>query len=131
MSDSVAIGAFVEGTVKKIFPYGMLVELPGGSAGLAHISEIANAFVKNISAHFQVGDRVTVKVLRTDERGRYQLSLRQALASQGEEASPSPGPPPVASPVFEEKLKRFMKESQERLFDLKRNREAKLGRLRK
>jgi len=118
---SVEPGTIVEGTVVKITPYGAFVELPDGKSGLVHISEIADTYVKDVKDYLKEQDRVRVKVLGLNEKGKLDLSIKQALSPE-ERAQRA-----RQKTSFEEKLKAFMKESEERLLDLKRNTEAKRG----
>lgn len=118
---SVDTGTIVEGTVVKITHYGAFVELPDGKSGLVHISEIADTYVKDVRDYLKEQERVKVKVLGVNERGKLDLSVKQALSPQ-ERAVRAQSKVP-----FEDKLKAFMKESEERLLDLKRNTEAKRG----
>lgn len=114
-------GSIVEGTVVKITTYGAFVELPEGKSGLVHISEIADTYVKDVKDYLKEQERVKVKVLGLNEKGKLDLSVKQAL-------SPDERQTRVRSRAsFEDKLKAFMKESEERLLDLKRNTEAKRG----
>ncbi|HXF82722.1 MAG TPA: S1 RNA-binding domain-containing protein [bacterium] len=117
----VETGAIVEGTVVKITPYGAFVELPDGRSGLVHIREIADVYVKDVHDYLKEQEKVKVKVLGLNERGKLDLSVKQALSPE-ERAARS-----RAKVSFEDKLKAFMKESEERLLDLKRNTEAKRG----
>ncbi|MDR7415762.1 MAG: S1 RNA-binding domain-containing protein [Armatimonadota bacterium] len=114
-------GQILEGTVARIVTYGAFVTLPDGRVGLVHISEIADAFVRDVREYLREGQRVRVKVLGTDARGRLDLSLRQALSPEERTRSQR------HRTTFEEKLRAFLRESQERLTDLKRNTEAKRG----
>jgi len=75
-------GSIADGTVTKLTHYGIFVNLPENESGLVHISEIADAFVRDVADYFQVGDQVKVKVLNIDDRGRYELSAKQAEARQ-------------------------------------------------
>jgi S1 RNA binding domain protein len=118
---SVEPGTIVEGTVVKITSYGAFVELPDGKSGLVHISEIADTYVKDVKDYLKEQDRVRVKVLGLNEKGKLDLSIKQALSPE-ERAQRA-----RQKASFEEKLKAFMKESEERLLDLKRNTEAKRG----
>ena len=43
-----AVGSIVEGVVTGITKFGAFVELPGGVTGLVHISEVADAYVKDV-----------------------------------------------------------------------------------
>ncbi len=114
-------GQIVEGTVARITRYGAFVDLADGRTGLVHISEIADTFVRDVREHLQEGQRVRVKILGVDPRGRLDLSLKRARSP--EERTDRSG----HRTTFEEKLKAFLRESQERLADLKRNTEAKRG----
>jgi S1 RNA binding domain protein len=114
-------GAIVEGTVVKITHYGAFVELPDGKSGLVHISEIADTYVKDVKDYLKEQDKVKVKILGLNEKGKLDLSVKQALSPEERQQRSR------ARTSFEEKLKAFMKESEERLLDLKRNTEAKRG----
>ncbi|WP_301099470.1 30S ribosomal protein S1 [Otariodibacter sp.] len=70
-------GAEVKGTVKNLTDYGAFVDL-GGVDGLLHITDMAWKRVKHPSEVVNVGDEVTVKVLKFDkERTRVSLGLKQ------------------------------------------------------
>ncbi len=118
---SVDVGSIVEGTVVKITHYGAFVELSDGKSGLVHISEIADTYVKDVRDYLKEQERVKVKVLGFNERGKLDLSVKQALSPEERVVRSR------AKVSFEDKLKAFMKESEERLLDLKRNTEAKRG----
>lgn len=118
----VEVGSIVEGVVTGITNFGAFVTLPGGETGLVHISEVANSYVKDIHDHLKKSDLVKVKVLSVDGSGKIGLSIRKALAGSGARRSRRED-----RATFEDKLARFMKESDERLQDLKRNTESKRG----
>lgn len=118
-------GTIVEGTVVKITNYGAFVELPDGKSGLVHISEIADTYVKDVKDYLKEHDKVKVKILGLNEKGKLDLSVKQALSPDERQQRSR------ARTSFEDKLKAFMKESEERLLDLKRNTEAKRGGRRK
>ena len=122
---SVDVGAIVEGTVVKITHYGAFVDIGNGKSGLVHISEIADTYVKDVKDYLKEQDRVRVKILGVNDRGKLDLSVKQALPPEQRAARTKP------KSSFEDKLKAFMKESEERLLDLKRNTEAKRGGRRK
>jgi S1 RNA binding domain protein len=131
---SLAVGDIVEGTVTGITNFGAFVELPTGQTGLVHISEVADTYVNDINDHIKKTDKVKVKVLSLDPTGkRIGLSIRQAVEGASPTRSfsgPRPGPGRGRRPApgsFEDKLKRFMKDSEERLGDLRRNTEGKRG----
>jgi S1 RNA binding domain protein len=118
-------GTIVEGTVVKITNYGAFVELPDGKSGLVHISEIADTYVKDVKDYLKEHEKVKVKILGLNEKGKLDLSVKQALPPEERQQRGRP------RSTFEDKLKAFMKESEERLLDLKRNTEAKRGGRRK
>jgi S1 RNA binding domain protein len=118
---SLEAGTILEGVVVKITHYGAFVELPDGKSGLVHISEIADTYVKDVREYLKEQDRVKVKVLGYNDKGKLDLSIKQALDPAERQARLR------AKASFEEKLAKFMKESEERLLDLKRNTEAKRG----
>jgi S1 RNA binding domain protein len=123
-----APGEVVEGKVTRLHKFGAVVELPEGRSGLVHISEIADRYVRDVADYFEEGDAVKVKILGTDDKGRLQLSAKQAEARQPiREVDPvSAGPRGKKGPAsFEERLAAFMKHSEQRLVELRRNRGAK------
>src|SRR5690554_4137230 len=124
---SVEVGQILEGTVSGITNFGAFVDLGEGKTGMVHISEVADAYVKDINEYLKMKEKVKVKVLSIDENGKIGLSIRQAM-----EVKKSSRPADIDwsketriqnSESFEEALSRFMKESEERLLDLKRNRD--------
>lgn len=144
----IEIGSTVEGTVVKLADYGAIVRLAEGRLGLVHISEVADAYVRDLREYFKEEDRVPVKVLKLNSKGRYELSLKQADASAVSRSEPQSPPtgvqeatyhpyhverqPIEREPVtFEDRLSKFMKDSQERQLDLKRNIDSKRGGRRK
>ncbi len=114
----VQAGNILEGKVTGITNFGAFIELPGGLTGLVHISEIAEEYVKDINDFFKVSDRVKVKVISVDPRGKIGLSIKQAIEK------PRRRKPEIS---FEEKINRFMKDSDERLQSLRRNTDSKRG----
>ena len=118
---SLEAGTVLEGTVVKITHYGAFVELPDGKSGLVHISEIADTYVKDVRDYLKEQEKVKVKVLGYNDKGKLDLSVKQALDPAERQARVR------AKASFDEKLAKFLKESEERLLDLKRNTEAKRG----
>lgn len=114
-------GTILEGVVVKITHYGAFVELPDGKSGLVHISEIADTYVKDVRDYLKEQERVKVKILGYNDKGKLDLSVKQALDHSERQARIR------AKASFDEKLAKFLKESEERLLDLKRNTEAKRG----
>lgn len=71
-------GCCYTGTVTRIIPIGAFVEIAPGKEGLVHISKLANKRVEQVEDVVSVGDVVTVKFLGTDEKGRLNLSMKDA-----------------------------------------------------
>ena len=139
---SLEVGAIVEGEVTGITNFGAFVQLPEGKVGLIHISEVSNVYVKDVHEFLKEHDKVKVKVLSIDARGKIGLSIKQAMPP----APPQPKPQrpqnenrerrggmrpqsarPMAPVSFEDKLSKFLKDSDDRMLDLKRNTESKRG----
>lgn len=73
------VGSIVEGKVTGITKFGAFVELPGGSVGMVHISEISQTYVNDISEHLKEQQLVKVKILNIGEDGKISLSIKKAL----------------------------------------------------
>ncbi len=116
-----------DGKVIRIANFGAFVELSTGDTGLVHISEIDSSYVKSVEDFLHENDEVRVKVIAVKDDGKIDLSIRQAADPNG--ASMAPPPPPRrrsgSDPEFEKMMKKFMKRSEEKLVDIKRNREGK------
>ncbi len=133
---SIEVGSKLQGKVTGITNFGAFVELPEGSTGLVHISEVADNYVKDINEHLKVGDQVEVKVINVEKDGKIGLSIKKA-----KEQPPQQRPPRNSNPRnnnnnrndqrpkenFEQKMNRFLKDSEERLSSLKRHTESKRG----
>ncbi len=152
---SLELGAIVEGEVTGITNFGAFVQLPEGKVGLIHISEVSNVYVNDVHDFLKEHDKVKVKVLSVDERGKIGLSIKQLTPPpaaqpkhqrpQGETRERRQGQRPQtenrerrggmrmqnARPMpalsFEDKLSKFLKDSDDRMLDLKRNTESKRG----
>ena len=119
------VGDVLDGRVTGITAFGAFVALPNGKSGLVHISEVANTYVRDVHDFLSEQQEVKVKVLSISPDGKIGLSIKQA-------APPPPPPPRRAEPrsaqkpgkipdfyvpqssgdrSFEDKLKRFMQES--------------------
>lgn len=74
----VKIGEIYEGTVKRVEKFGAFIELLPGKDGLVHISELEHSRVNRVEDVINMGDKVKVKVIEIDDRGRINIS-RKAL----------------------------------------------------
>ena len=79
------IGETYEGTVKSTTAFGAFVEIMPGTEGLVHISELKHGRTEKTEDVVNKGDRVKVKLLERDERGRLRLSMK-ALVPKPEAA---------------------------------------------
>ncbi|MCM3444313.1 S1 domain-containing RNA-binding protein [Metabacillus halosaccharovorans] len=135
---SIEVGSKLQGKVTGITNFGAFVELPGGSTGLVHISEVADNYVKDINDHLKVGDEVTVKVINVENDGKIGLSIKKAIDRPQRPERPRNSDRPRSrgndfrnnsnnKENFEQKMNRFLKDSEDRLASLKRNTESKRG----
>ena len=106
--------------MQRITPYGAFIQLEGGRVGLVHISEIDRNYVRSVEEHLRLGDKVQAKVVAIKEDGKIDLSIK-ALQDPAPRVERSRG----RDPEFEQKLKRFMRQSEERQVDFKRSVENK------
>lgn len=136
---SVEVNQVVEGEVTGITKFGAFVQLEGNESGLVHISEVADAFVKEISDYLAVGDKVKVKVIKIADDGKISLSIRKAQPKESknktEDKRPmkSPSLPSYQAPSkakstdFDSMMTAFLKDSDDRLASLRKNTEGKRG----
>ena len=75
----VEVGEIYEGIVKRIEPYGAFVELWPGTEGLVHISKIAKERIEKVESVLSLGDQILVKCIGVDDKGRIDLSRKDAL----------------------------------------------------
>lgn len=158
---SIEVGSIVDGVVSGITNFGAFINLPENKVGLVHISEVADVYVKDVNDFLKEQDKVKVKVLSVDDKGKIALSVKQAQEKKPEErpqqreqrsfnARPQreSGAPMRheglrasggdfrrsssrfgggSNASFEDKLSRFLKDSDERLTDLSRKTDSKRG----
>ncbi len=142
------VGAILEGKIKSITNFGAFVALPENKTGMIHISEVANSYVSDIRQHLSEGQDVKVMVIG-NENGRVNLSIKRLEAKPQRENAPrggnfrnnngqsqsrpqqraaAPTPPPApktADQLFEEKLKAFMSESDNKLSGIRADHRTK------
>ena len=131
---SLEVGSVIEGKITGITKFGAFVALPEGKSGLVHISEVANTYVSDVNEHVQVGQQVKVNVLNISDDGKINLSIKRAEpAPERKPFNPAPrqarpqtesvqparvaADPPSANQDFEDRLKKFMQESDSRIAD--------------
>lgn len=134
----VEVGKVVDGKVTGITEFGAFVQLPDGNTGLVHISEVRKGYIKDIKSYLSVNQMVKVKVV-TIGNGKIGLSIRKATEDDEPVDEVSYQKPERhfehrrtsfnnnSMPNFEDMLSKFIKDSDERIHDIKRNMESKRG----
>ncbi|HXD46247.1 MAG TPA: polyribonucleotide nucleotidyltransferase [Pseudolabrys sp.] len=79
------VGHIYEGTVVKVMDFGAFVNFFGAKDGLVHISQLAPHRVQKTSDVVKEGDKVKVKLLGMDERGKVRLSMKAVDQTTGED----------------------------------------------
>jgi S1 RNA binding domain protein len=131
----IEIGSVLTGKVTGITKFGAFVAVAPGKSGLVHISEISNTYVSEVSEHLTVGQEVSVKVIGTDN-GKLNLSIKATLPpperpaerpqrpaytqrapsrESVRSAAPRVNQDEPAKATFEDKLKRFMQDSDSKI----------------
>ena len=79
------VGHIYEGTVVKVMDFGAFVNFFGAKDGLVHISQLAPRRVNKVTDVVKEGDKVRVKLLGVDERGKVRLSMKAVDQATGED----------------------------------------------
>ncbi|MCB1501138.1 MAG: S1 RNA-binding domain-containing protein, partial [Bauldia sp.] len=79
------VGTIYQGTVVKTVDFGAFVNFFGAKDGLVHISQLAPGRVAKTTDVIKEGDKVWVKLLGFDERGKVRLSMKVVDQATGEE----------------------------------------------
>jgi polyribonucleotide nucleotidyltransferase len=79
------VGHIYEGTVVKVMDFGAFVNFFGAKDGLVHISQLSQRRVQNVKDVVKEGDKVKVKLLGFDERGKTRLSMKVVDQTTGED----------------------------------------------
>ena len=82
------VGAIYNGTVVKIVEFGAFVNIMPKTDGLVHISEISARRIKTVNEVLKEGDKVKVKCIGTDDRGKIKLSMKVVDQVTGQEIQP-------------------------------------------
>ena len=118
---AIEVGSVLEGVVTGITNFGAFVDIEEGKTGLVHISEVASVYVKEVRDFLSEGDKVKVKVLNVEKKEE-----PKAPKSFNRNSDFRRGARPTSA-SFEDKLSRFLKDSDERLTDLRRKTDSKRG----
>ncbi len=120
----IKVGDKIYGKVVKITNYGAFVEMDGGKWGLIHISKLSDKYVKNVEDYVKQGQEVEAVVIGIDENGKVSLSL----VPPKKEISPKKKEHPkeeVKTVNFEDKLDRFLKDSEDKISKIRNARVRK------
>jgi polyribonucleotide nucleotidyltransferase len=91
------VGQIYDGTVVKTVEFGAFVNFFGSKDGLVHISQLAKTRVNKTTDVVREGDRVKVKVLGYDDRGKVKLSMRVVDQQTGADLEKTPAAEPAAT----------------------------------
>ncbi len=129
------IGTVLDGKVKSITNFGAFISLPENKTGMVHISEVSSTYVSDIRQHLTENQEVKVMVIGV-EGNKVNLSIKRLEAKPAREprsaprredngarpyrSAPTPPPAPkTADQLFEEKLKQFMSESDNKISSIR------------
>ncbi len=137
------IGSVYDGTVTGLTKFGAFVKLENGVSGMVHISEVSNEYVNDISEHLSEGDKVKVKVIEINEKGKVSLSIKKALPKEEKPKPQRPSKPKrenkdrgwkgapqqeSSAPMsFEDMMAKFKAQSEDKMSDLKRSSDKRGG----
>jgi polyribonucleotide nucleotidyltransferase len=91
------VGQIYDGTVVKTVEFGAFVNFFGSKDGLVHISQLAKARVNKTTDVVKEGDRVKVKVMGHDDRGKVKLSMRVVDQQTGADLEKTPAAEPAVT----------------------------------
>ena len=104
-------GQLVIGTVTSVKPYALFLEFENNVPGLLHISEISDAFIRDIGKYGSVGDKLKVKIVSIDNtNGFLRVSLKKVPTEEAFTSHVDVRSSPVASESEFEPLKNKMPE---------------------
>ncbi|MDO5037233.1 MAG: S1 RNA-binding domain-containing protein [Tissierellia bacterium] len=138
---TIELGSIVEGVVTGTAKFGAFVQM-GEESGLVHISEISNDFVKDVNDYVKEGDKVKVKVISRDNKGKIGLSMKQALTPEEKNLAKKKAAEPetvilesahkkTEGQSFDDMLSQFMKDSNEKIESAKQRKNVRQGKTRR
>jgi polyribonucleotide nucleotidyltransferase len=95
------VGEIYDGTVVKVVDFGAFINFFGARDGLVHVSELAPRRVGKVSDVVKEGDKVKVKLLGFDQRGKVRLSMKSVDQTTGEDLSKRADAEPIAAEAEE------------------------------
>jgi polyribonucleotide nucleotidyltransferase len=94
-----SIGDEFDGTVATLMDFGAFVNFAPGKDGLVHVSNMRPFRVNNVADIVKEGDKVRVKLIKIDEKGRYNLSMKEFYEGPLPGAKPEVAAPRPAAPA--------------------------------
>lgn len=141
------IGDWVDCVVEQIMPYGAFVRITeAGRKGMIHISELSFNFVKKVEDVLSLQQNIRAKIIKIDEKGRIDLSLKNPKGLKNEERRPAARQVQNVQSLnirnsneenendsvdsFEKKMASFLKTSEAKIADLNSKAPQRSGRKR-
>jgi polyribonucleotide nucleotidyltransferase len=87
LTDDVEIGKIYKGRVARLMSFGAFVEIAPKKEGLVRIGHLAEHRVEKVEDVVNIGDEIMVKVIEVDDRGRINLSRREAIRDLAKQQS--------------------------------------------
>lgn len=117
---SISVGDIIDGKVTGVTKFGAFVELTSGESGLVHISEVSEEYVEKVEDFINKGDKVRVKVLSISN-GKIGLSIKAAAPKikKPKEIEWDKGNDENDDLSFEDKMSKFLKDSNERYVEIR------------
>lgn len=129
---ALVIGSIYDGKIVNVTNFGAFVDV-NGEIGLVHISEVSNKYIKDIKEYLKYKKDVKVKVLSVDGNGKMSLSIKQAedkFENNNKRSNDKKENDNVRSSKnnklnFEDILSKYLKDSEERMQDFRKNQDSK------
>ena len=129
---ALVIGSIYDGKIVNVTNFGAFVDV-NGEIGLVHISEVSNKYIKDIKEYLKDKKDVKVKVLAVDGNGKMSLSIKQAedkFENNNKRSNDKKENDNVRSSKnnklnFEDILSKYLKDSEERMQDFRKNQDSK------
>ena len=129
---ALVIGSIYDGKIVNVTNFGAFVDV-NGEIGLVHISEVSNKYIKDIKEYLKDKKDVKVKVLSVDGNGKMSLSIKQAedkFENNNNRSDDKKQNDNVRSSKnnklnFEDILSKYLKDSEERMQDFRKNQDSK------
>ncbi len=91
LTEDIEIGRIYKGRVARLMSFGAFVEIAPKKEGLVRIGHLAEHRVEKVEDVVNIGDEIMVKVIEIDDRGRVNLSRRDALRELGQQQTEAAG----------------------------------------